>query len=142
MLLFIIFSPISGTSVVQLRHEKNCTTLLDQKALDPYILISMAKSLYIIGTELQSGGLKELDLTHYSLITHLDADFLLIIGAENHPKHKKKIATLKEAMGTIHGEFLQVAKHSEISEPLSSEAVIQILSNAHFKKEGKHLIPF
>ncbi|TFH27301.1 MAG: hypothetical protein E4G98_06260, partial [Promethearchaeota archaeon] len=127
MLLFIIFSPISGTSVVQLRHEKNCTTLLDQKALDPYILISMAKSLYIIGTELQSGGLKELDLTQYSLMTHLDSDFLLIIGVENHPKHKKKIILLKEAMGNIHREFLQVVEQSKISESFSSEAVIQIL---------------
>ena len=142
MLLFVILAPMSGSPVVQMRHHKNCRKILDQKTLDPFLLIQMAKSLYIIGTELQSGGLKELDLTHYSLVTHLDGDYLLILGVVDHSKHKKKLALIKDVMGDLHAELLQVTKQSETPEPIPIKDVIRILTNADLKKESKHLIPF
>ncbi|MHA1672696.1 MAG: hypothetical protein ACTSYI_03630 [Promethearchaeota archaeon] len=141
MLLFVILSPMSGSPVVQLKHQKNCTAVLKEKMLDPYILSQMAKSLYIIGTELKSGGLKELDLTYYSLITHLDDDYLLILGVDNNSKRKKKFPLLRAAMGGLHAEFIKIAKQPT-PETISVEEVIRILSGANLKKESKNLIPF
>ncbi len=142
MLLFVILSPMSGSPVVQLKHQKNCTSILKEKMLDPYILSQMAKSLYIIGSELETGGLKELDLTHYSLITHLDDDYLLILGVDNHSKRKKKFALLRAAMGGLHAELLKAAKQPKTPEIISVEEVIRILTQANLKKESKQLIPF
>ncbi|MHA1518881.1 MAG: hypothetical protein ACTSVZ_02165 [Promethearchaeota archaeon] len=140
MILFVLFSPMSGSPVVQMRHTKNCKSLFDEKVLDPYILTQMAKSLYIIGTELQSGGLKELDLTHYSMVTHLDSDYLLILGVDNHSKPKKKFKSLREGLGDLHAEFLKVTKQLEDPGSFPLEKAIEILSRTQIKKESKHLI--
>ncbi|WP_457557000.1 hypothetical protein [Candidatus Harpocratesius sp.] len=146
MILFFILTPIEGSPILHYQDDRAFQKIIGEAVPDPFIIIQMAKSLYLMGKEMQTGGLQKMDMTSYKLFTHLNENLLLIIGVHFNRRNQKKFETLKEALPEIHSQCLRIVKKAEkkmdknITELLDNIEINEIIKPFPLlRKEFRHL---
>ena len=107
MIIYILFGKSEGDIVVILENSELIKKMALKENLDPNLLFGMAKALYSMGTELQGGKLKTLDLKNYSIVTNVNQDRLLALVVNNSKRNKSKKTVLDDKMINIFNLFLR-----------------------------------
>ena len=106
MIIYILFGKSEGDLVVILENSELINKMTLKENLDPNLLFGMAKALYSMGTELQGGKLKALDLKNYSILTSVNQEQLLTLVVDNSKRNISKIKALNDKMTEISNLFL------------------------------------
>jgi len=107
VIIYILFGKSEGDLVVILENSELINKMSLKEILDPNLLFGMAKALYSMGTELQGGKLKALDLKNYSILTNANQDQLLALVVDNSKRNNSKIKVLNDKMTEIFNLFLK-----------------------------------
>lgn len=107
MIIYVLFGKSEGNLEVILENSELINKMSLKVNLDPNLLFGMAKALYSMGTELQGGKLKTLDLKNYSIITNANQDRLLTLVVDNSKRNNSKYKLLNNKMTEIFNLFLK-----------------------------------
>jgi len=125
VIIYILFGKSEGDLVVILENSELINKMTLKENLDPNLLFGMAKALYSMGTELQGGKLKALDLKNYSILTNANQDQLLALVVDNSKRNKSKIKILNDNISEIFNLFL-----NSDDENIKSQATLENLKNS------------
>ena len=125
MIIYILFGKSEGDLVVILENSELINKMTLKENLDPNLLFGMAKALYSMGTELQGGKLKALDLKNYSILTSVNQEQLLTLVVDNSKRNKSKLKILNDKMVEIFNLFLNYNE-----ENIKSQAILEKLKNS------------
>ena len=140
MIFYILFGKFESDLPVILENSELIKKLTLKENIDPNMLFGMAKALYSIGTELQGGKLKTLDLKHYSIITNSNQEHILVLVVDNSKRSKAKKTILLEKLVEIF-EFFKIYDNKNIITQENLDDLKKSLQNIipTFKKSVKHL---
>ena len=136
MIFYILFGKFEDELPTILENSGFIKNLTLKENIDPNMLFGMAKALFSIGTELQGGKLKTLDLKNYSIITNSDEKNLLVIVVDNSKKYNSRKTILIEKIIDIFELFIDCQNKKESFDELKISLIKNIPS---FKKSLKHL---
>lgn len=101
MIFYILFGKFEDELPTILENSGLIKNLTLKENIDPNMLFGMAKALFSIGTELQGGKLKTLDLKNYSIITQTNHEYILVLVVDNSKRSKGKKTILIEKLVEI-----------------------------------------
>jgi len=117
VIFYILFGKSEGDLVVILENSELIKKMTLIENLNPNILFGMAKALHSMGTELEGGKLKALDLKNYSIITNANQYQLLALVVDNSKRNKSKIKILNNNILEIFNLFLNSDDKNIKSQP-------------------------
>ena len=141
MIYYILFGKYEGELTVILENSELVKKLTLKEKIDPIMLFGMAKALYSIGTELQGGKLKTLDLKNYSIITDGNQKDILVLVVDNSKRNNSRKTILIEKVDNIFEILIDYFnKNINLNENIDDlkKSVKKIIPT--FKKSVKHLI--
>ena len=106
MIFYILFGKFEGDLIAILKNSELIKKLTLKENIDPDMLFGMANALYSIGTELQGGKLKTLDLKNYSIITNGNEKNLLVLVVDNSKRYNSRKEILIEKIIDIFDLFI------------------------------------
>ncbi len=136
MIFYILFGKYEGEMIAILENSELIKKLTLKENIDPIMLFGMANALYSMGTELQGGKLKTLDLKNYSIITNGNEKNVLVLVVDNSKKYNSRKTILIEKINEIFDLFMDCYNKKESFDDLKESLKINIPT---FKKSVKHL---
>ena len=140
MIFYILFGKFEGDLIAILKNSELIKKLTLKENIDPDMLFGMANALYSIGTELQGGKLKTLDLKNYSIITNGNEKNLLVLVVDNSKRYNSRKEILIEKIIDIFDLFIDYHDKNIIDQE-SIDDLKKLLKKKipNFKKSVQHL---
>ncbi len=140
MIFYILFGKFEGDLIAILENSELIKKLTLKENIDPNMLFGMANALFSIGTELQGGKLKTLDLKNFSIITNGDEKNLLVLVVDNSKKYNSRKTILIEKIINIFNLFMDYHDKNNINQESFDDLIKSLKKNIPtFKKSIKHL---
>ncbi|MHA1746269.1 MAG: hypothetical protein ACTSWW_09735 [Promethearchaeota archaeon] len=116
----------------------------EMQTFKPLMVFNIAVTLYGIGEELDGGKLRDLDMKHYLVVTHMVGNTVVLIGIKDFAKNKKNVDLLKTYIEQIHSICQYVQDQIASQKLITTEQIKEKLSELFkgipvLKKEFKKL---